>query len=123
MSGVTRCLALIACFATSAAELAFTPVACAFPPATAASVADDPYAEPTLSPSLQGASPVSNLNNDPTLRRWLKDARARFDAKQVIEGLTLLQRILDRGDDAFVRLRSDGPVLEVRLEALRMLSA
>ena len=63
-----------------------------------------------------------HLNNDTTLRRWLKDGRSRLDAGRISEGLALWQRILDRGDDGFVKLRSDGPWLEVRDEVLRGLS-
>lgn len=63
-----------------------------------------------------------HLNNDTTLRRWLKDGQSRIDAGQISEGLTLWQRILDRGDDGFVRLQSNGPWLEVRYEVLRGLS-
>ena len=63
-----------------------------------------------------------HLNNDTTLRRLLKEGRARLDAGQITEGLTLWQRILDRGDDGFVRLHSDGPWLEVRYEVQRGLS-
>ncbi len=77
----------------------------------------DPNAE-TVVP--QG---VTHLNNDVILRRWLKDGRARLDAGKVAEGLTLLQRILDRGDDGFVRMQTTGPLVEVRFEALKSLSA
>lgn len=62
------------------------------------------------------------LNNDTTLRRWLKEGRTRLEAGQVNEGLTLWQRILDRGDDGFVRFRSEGPWLEVRFEVQRGIS-
>lgn len=66
---------------------------------------------------------VTHLNNDVMLRRWLKDGRARLDAGKVAEGLTLLQRILDRGDDGFVRMQTTGPLVEVRFEALKSLSS
>ena len=59
-----------------------------------------------------------HLNNDSTLRRWLKDGRSRLDAGQISDGLAIWQRILDRGDDGFVRLQSNGPWLEVRNEVL-----
>ena len=80
---------------------------------------DHPDAEPTI-PTTPEAT--FYLNNDATLRRWLKEGRSRLDAGQLSEGLTLWQRILDRGDDGFVRLRSDGPWLEVRHEVQRGLS-
>ena len=80
---------------------------------------DHPDAEPTI-PTTSEAT--FYLNNDATLRRWLKEGRSRLDAGQFTEGLTLWQRILDRGDDGFVRLRSDGPWLEVRHEVQRGLS-
>jgi outer membrane protein assembly factor BamB len=80
---------------------------------------EHPNAEPTV-PTTPEAT--FHLNNDSNLRRWLKDGRARLDAGQISEGLSLWQRILDRGDDGFVRLRSDGPWLEVRYEVLRGLS-
>lgn len=68
------------------------------------------------------AEAAFHLNNDSTLRRWLKDGRSRIDGGQLAEGLMLWQRILDRGDDGFVKLRSDGPWLEVRDEVLRGIS-
>ncbi len=80
---------------------------------------DHPDAKPVI-PTTPEAT--FHLNNDATLRRWLKDGRTRIDAGQITEGLTLWQRILDRGDDGFVRLRSDGPWLEVRYEVQRGLS-
>ncbi len=64
------------------------------------------------------AESTFHLNNDSTLKRWLKDGRSRIDAGQITEGLTIWQRILDRGDDGFVRLQSNGPWLEVRHEVL-----
>ena len=80
---------------------------------------DHPDAEPTIPTT---AEATFYLNNDATLRRWLKEGRSRLDAGQFTEGVTLWQRILDRGDDGFVRLRSDGPWLEVRYEVQRGLS-
>lgn len=77
----------------------------------------DPNTEAIVSPG------VTHLNNDANLRRWLKDGRARLDMAKVAEGLTLLQRILDRGDDGFVRLQTTGPLVEVRFEALKSVSA
>jgi outer membrane protein assembly factor BamB len=62
------------------------------------------------------------LNNDSTLRRWLKDGRSRLDAGLFVEGLTIWQRILDRGDDGFVRLQSEGPWVGVRHEVQRGIS-
>ena len=86
-------------------------------------------AAPTKPPDLKATLTLDlsseaafHLNNDTTLRRWFKDGRSRVDAGQISEGLTLWQRILDRGDDGFVKLRSDGPWLEVRDEVLRGLS-
>ncbi len=86
-------------------------------------------AAPTRPPDLKTTPPLVfsaeaafHLNNDTTLRRWLKDGRSRLDAGQVSEGLLLWQRILDRGDDGFVKLRADGQWLEVRGEVLRGLS-
>lgn len=86
-------------------------------------------AAPTKPPELKATLTLDlsseaafHLNNDTTLRRWFKDGRSRVDAGQISEGLTLWQRILDRGDDGFVKLRSDGPWLEVRDEVLRGLS-
>ncbi len=75
-----------------------------------------PDAEPTI-PTTPEAT--FYLNNDATLRRWLKDGKTRLDAGQLAEGLALWQRILDRGDDGFVRLQSNGPWLEVRHEVQR----
>ncbi|HLQ46864.1 MAG TPA: hypothetical protein VK137_19115, partial [Planctomycetaceae bacterium] len=121
MTRVARCWKWFISLAAVLAGMTFAvEQAGAFPSADGASDPDDPNAEPTLSLTPQGAF---QLNNDATLRRCLREARARLEAKQVADGLTLLQRILDRGDDGFVRLRSDGPPLEVRLQALRMLSA
>ncbi|MFM9966146.1 MAG: hypothetical protein ACKV2Q_33630, partial [Planctomycetaceae bacterium] len=80
---------------------------------------DHPDAEPLIPTSPDAAF---HFNNDAILRRWLKEGRSRIDAGQFIEGLTLWQRILDRGDDGFVRLRSNGPWLEVRYEVQRGLS-
>lgn len=83
----------------------------------------EPAAPPKLSDFLRFSPEVAfHLNNDTTLRRWLKDGRSRLDSGRISEGLTLWQRILDRGDDGFVKLRSDGPWLEVRDEVLRGLS-
>lgn len=86
-------------------------------------------AAPTKSPDLKttpmlvfSAEAAFHLNNDTTLRRWLKDGRSRLDAGHVSEGLLLWQRILDRGDDGFVKLQADGQWLEVRGEVLRGLS-
>lgn len=81
----------------------------------------NPSLKATLTLDLSSGS-AFHLNNDTNLRRWWKDGRTRIDAGQVSEGLTIWQRILDRGDDGFVRLRSDGPWLEVRDEVLRGLS-
>jgi outer membrane protein assembly factor BamB len=80
---------------------------------------DHPDAKPVI-PTTPEAT--FHLNNDATLRRWLKDGHSRIDAGQFTEGLVLWQRILDRGDDGFVRLRTDGPWLEVRYEVQRCLS-
>lgn len=82
-------------------------------------------ADPAFSPSAETVVPqgVTHLNNDVLLRRWLKDARARLDAGKIAEGVTLLQRILDRGDDGFVRMQTTGPLVEVRFEALKILSS
>ena len=74
-------------------------------------------------PTLEFAPEAAfHLNNDTTLRRWLREGRSRLDAGQIGEGLTIWQRILDRGDDGFVRTRSNGPWLEVRYEVLRGIS-
>ncbi len=86
-------------------------------------------AAPSKSPKLNAkltldlsSEAAFHLNNDTTLRRWFKDGRSRLDGGQTSEGLTLWQRILDRGDDGFVKLRADGQWLEVRGEVLRGLS-
>jgi outer membrane protein assembly factor BamB len=80
---------------------------------------------PAIDPSAETVVPagVTHLNNDVILRRWLRDGRARLDAGKVADGLTLLQRILDRGDDGFVRLQTTGPLVAVRFEALKSLSS
>jgi outer membrane protein assembly factor BamB len=80
---------------------------------------DHPDGEPTIPITPEA---TFYLNNDATLRRWLKEGRSRLDAGQLSEAVMLWQRILDRGDDGFVRLRSDGPWLGVRHEAQRGLS-
>lgn len=84
----------------------------------------EPNARPK-SASLKGTETLDlstesqfHLNNDSTLRRWLKDGRSRLDAGQISDGLAIWQRILDRGDDGFVRLQSNGPWFEVRNEVL-----
>lgn len=82
----------------------------------------EPVAPPKLPDLKETPEAAFHLNNDTTLRRWLKDGRSRLDAGQISEGLTIWQRILDRGDDGFVKLRSDGPWLEVRYEVLQGLS-
>lgn len=63
------------------------------------------------------------INNDAALRRLLKEALSRLKEGQVAEGLTRLQTIFDRGDDAFVKLESNGPRREVRLTAQQTLGA
>lgn len=75
-----------------------------------------------LSGSLS-ASGVLHLNSDAAIRRQLRESRAKIDAGQFAEGLTSLQRILDRGDDGFVRLQNGGELTSVRLEALAIFSA
>jgi len=112
-------LKALECFAVVAAWLVFAAAEgrsqeSAAPPKT-------PKLNETLTLDLSSEA-AFHLNNDTTLRRWLKDGRSRLDAGQISEGLTLWQRILDRGDDGFVKLRADGQWLEVRGEVLRGLS-
>lgn len=112
-------LKALECFAVVAAWLVFAAAEgrsqeSAAPPKT-------PKLSETLTLDLSSEA-AFHLNNDTTLRRWLKDGRSRLDAGQISEGLTLWQRILDRGDDGFVKLRADGQWLEVRGEVLRGLS-
>ena len=118
MSCVVRRLKWIGRVALVWAGMSFASVSVfAFQPALRGSLVIDLNSETAVP---QG---VTHLNNDVVLRRWLKDARMRLDAGKVAEGLTLVQRILDRGDDGFVRLQSLGKLVEVRFEALRIVSS
>ncbi len=81
--------------------------------------AEHPEAAPGLTLTTAGQL---LLNNDPAMKLLLREGRWHLEAGRHIEGLTALQRILDRGDDGFVRSRAEAELVSVRFETLRLIS-